>query len=56
MRVATSRALESLRTLLVTADPGLARLRLAAIAVASMALAVGLVALGRATVLARRPA
>jgi uncharacterized membrane protein YgaE (UPF0421/DUF939 family) len=55
VRVATTRALESLRTLLVTADPGLARLRLAAIAVASMALAVGIIALGRATVLAGEP-
>jgi uncharacterized membrane protein YgaE (UPF0421/DUF939 family) len=55
VRVATTRALETLRTLLVTADPGLARLRLAAIAVASMALAVGIIALGRATVLAGEP-
>jgi uncharacterized membrane protein YgaE (UPF0421/DUF939 family) len=55
VRVATTRAVESLRTLLVTADPGLARLRLAAIAVASMALAVGIIALGRATVLTGEP-
>ena len=55
MRVATARTLESLRTLLVTADPGLARLRLASIAVASMALAVGIIAIGRATVLAGEP-
>jgi len=55
VRVATTRALESLRTLLVTADPGLARLRLAAIAVASMALAVGIIAVGRATVLTGEP-
>jgi hypothetical protein len=55
VRVATRRALEALRTLLVTADPGLARLRLAAIAVASMALAVGIIAIGRATVLAGEP-
>jgi uncharacterized membrane protein YgaE (UPF0421/DUF939 family) len=55
VRVATTRALESLRTLLVTADPGLARLRLASIAVASMALAVGIIAVGRATVLAGEP-
>ncbi|HEY2195583.1 MAG TPA: FUSC family protein [Actinomycetospora sp.] len=55
MRLATTRALESLRTLLVTADPGLSRLRLASVAVASMALAAGLVALGRATVLAGEP-
>jgi uncharacterized membrane protein YgaE (UPF0421/DUF939 family) len=53
--MATTRALESLRTLLVTADPGLARLRLAAIAVASMTLAVGIIALGRVTVLAGEP-
>jgi len=55
VRVATTRALGTLRTLLVTADPGLARLRLASIAVASMALAVGVIALGRATVLAGQP-
>ncbi len=55
MRLATTRALESLRTLLVTADPGLSRLRLASVAVASMALAAGLIALGRATVLAGEP-
>lgn len=55
MRLATTRGLESLRTLLVTADPGLSRLRLASVAVASMALAAGLVALGRATVLAGEP-
>ena len=55
MRVATTRALGTLRTLLVTADPGLARLRLASIAVASMALAVAVIALGRATVLAGEP-
>jgi hypothetical protein len=55
VQVATTRALGTLRTLLVTADPGLARLRLAAIAVASMALAVGIIALGRATVLAGEP-
>ncbi|WP_230730724.1 FUSC family protein [Actinomycetospora endophytica] len=53
--MATTRALESLRTLLVTADPGLARLRLATVAVASMALAAGLVSLGRATVLTGEP-
>lgn len=55
VRVATTRALESLRTVLVTADPGLARLRLAAVAVASMALAAGIVALARATVLPGEP-
>ncbi|HEY2221970.1 FUSC family protein [Actinomycetospora sp.] len=55
MRVATTRALESLRTVLVTADPGLARLRLASVAVASMALAAGIISLGRATVLAGQP-
>jgi hypothetical protein len=55
VRVGTRRALESLRTVLVTADPGLARLRLASVAVASMALAAGIVALGRATVLVAEP-
>jgi hypothetical protein len=55
VRLATTRALESLRTLLVTADPGLSRLRLASVAVASMALAAGLIALGRATVLRGEP-
>lgn len=51
----TTRAIESLRTLLVTADPGLARLRLAAVAVASMAFAAGLVAWGRATLAPDEP-
>jgi hypothetical protein len=51
----TTRAVESLRTLLVTADPGLARLRLASVAVASMALAAGLVAWGRATLVPDEP-
>lgn len=55
VRVATTRALETLRTLLVTADPGLARLRLAAVAVASMALAAGLISLGRSTLLPGEP-
>jgi uncharacterized membrane protein YgaE (UPF0421/DUF939 family) len=55
VRVATTRTLEALRTVFVTADPGLARLRLASIAVASMALATGLIALGRATVLRGEP-
>lgn len=51
----TTRALETARTVLVTADPGLARLRLASVAVASMAMAAGLVALGRATVAPDEP-
>ncbi|WP_433800825.1 FUSC family protein [Actinomycetospora sp. CA-084318] len=51
----TTRAIESLRTLLVTADPGLARLRLASVAVASMAIAAGLVAWGRATLAPDEP-
>ncbi|WP_018330409.1 FUSC family protein [Actinomycetospora chiangmaiensis] len=51
----TTRAIESLRTLLVTADPGLARLRLASVAVASMAIAAGLVAWGRATIATNEP-
>ncbi|GAA4842685.1 FUSC family protein [Actinomycetospora corticicola] len=51
----TTRAIESLRTLLVTADPGLARLRLASVAVASMALAAGLVAWGRSALVPDEP-
>ncbi|MCD2186414.1 FUSC family protein [Actinomycetospora soli] len=51
----TTRAIESLRTLLVTADPGLARLRLASVAVASMAIAAGLVAWGRAALVPDEP-
>ncbi|MFC5065924.1 FUSC family protein [Actinomycetospora atypica] len=39
----------------MTADPGLARLRLASVAVASMAMAAGLVALGRATLAPDEP-
>ncbi|MDL5154901.1 FUSC family protein [Actinomycetospora termitidis] len=55
MGARTTRALEALRTLFVTSDPGLARLRLASVAVASMALAAGLVAWGRATVATDEP-